>query len=151
MLTCGESRSLRRAALLMTWTAVAAGHPADHETDLPAQSLSGTAVSVLRAAWNLHRLRRLQADHRLELRTQRAIGQILGQGHGRVRFHAGAGQLAYHRNELDTAPRHTSEGIRLCRQFAYTPESQRGGPARAAGVAEDPALDLAPVVLEGVV
>ena len=31
----------------------------------------------------------------------------------------GLGEVAYQRNELDTALRHVTEGIELCRQFAY--------------------------------
>ena len=34
--------------------------------------------------------------------------------------YVGLGEVAYQRNELDTAFRHTSEGIARCRQFAYT-------------------------------
>ena len=51
-------------------------------------------VGAQQAARNLDRLRRLQADHRLELRAQRAVGQVLEQGRGRGRFHAGPGQHA---------------------------------------------------------
>ena len=32
----------------------------------------------------------------------------------------GLGEVAYQRNELDTALRHVTEGIALCRQFVYT-------------------------------
>ena len=34
--------------------------------------------------------------------------------------HVGLGEVAYQRNELDTALRHVTEGIGLCRQFVYT-------------------------------
>jgi hypothetical protein len=47
-----------------------------------------------RAARNLHRFRRLQADHRLELAAQRAVGQVLEQVSGRGRVHPGPGQHA---------------------------------------------------------
>ena len=36
------------------------------------------------------------------------------------RLQVGLGEVAYQRNELDTALRHVTEGIALCRQFAYT-------------------------------
>ena len=45
-------------------------------------------VGAQQAARNLHRFRRLQADHWLELRTQRAVGQVLEHGRGRGRRHA---------------------------------------------------------------
>jgi LuxR family transcriptional regulator, maltose regulon positive regulatory protein len=35
-------------------------------------------------------------------------------------------EVAYQRNELDTALRHVTEGITLCRQFAYTPPLATG-------------------------
>ena len=38
----------------------------------------------------------------------------------------GLGEVAYQRNELDTALRHVSEGIALCRQFVYTPPLAAG-------------------------
>ena len=38
----------------------------------------------------------------------------------------GLAEVAYQRNELDTALRHATEGIRLCRQFVYTPPLAAG-------------------------
>ena len=38
----------------------------------------------------------------------------------------GLAEVAYQRNELDTALRHVTEGIRLCRQFVYTPPLAAG-------------------------
>ena len=38
----------------------------------------------------------------------------------------GLGEVAYERNELDTALRHVTEGIALCRQFVYTPPLAAG-------------------------
>jgi hypothetical protein len=38
----------------------------------------------------------------------------------------GLAEVAYQRNELDTALRHITEGITLCRQFAYTPPLATG-------------------------
>ena len=35
--------------------------------------------------------------------------------------YVGLAEVAYQRNELDTALRHVTEGIALCRQFVYTP------------------------------
>ena len=40
--------------------------------------------------------------------------------------YVGLGEVAYQRNELDTALRHITEGIALCRQFAYTPPLATG-------------------------
>ena len=38
----------------------------------------------------------------------------------------GLAEVAYQRNELDTALRHVTEGIALCRQFVYTPPLAAG-------------------------
>ena len=40
--------------------------------------------------------------------------------------YVGLGEVAYERNELDTALRHVTEGIALCRQFVYTPPLAAG-------------------------
>jgi LuxR family transcriptional regulator, maltose regulon positive regulatory protein len=40
--------------------------------------------------------------------------------------YVGLGEVAYQRNELDTALRRISEGITLCRQFAYAPPLATG-------------------------
>jgi len=40
--------------------------------------------------------------------------------------YVGLAEAAYQRNELDTALRHVTEGIELCRQFAYTPPLAAG-------------------------
>ena len=40
--------------------------------------------------------------------------------------YVGLGEVAYQRNELDTALRSITEGIMLCRQFAYTPPLATG-------------------------
>ena len=40
--------------------------------------------------------------------------------------YVGLGEVAYQRNELDTALRHVTEGIALCRQFVYTPPLAAG-------------------------
>ncbi len=40
--------------------------------------------------------------------------------------YVGLGEVAYQRNELDTALRHITEGISLCRQFAYIPPLAAG-------------------------
>ncbi len=40
--------------------------------------------------------------------------------------HVGLAELAYERNELDTALRHVTQGIPLCRQFVYTPPLATG-------------------------
>ena len=40
--------------------------------------------------------------------------------------YVGLAEVAYQRNELETALRHVTEGIELCRQFAYTPPLAAG-------------------------
>ena len=40
--------------------------------------------------------------------------------------YVGLGEVAYQRGELDAALRHVTEGITLCRQFAYTPPLAAG-------------------------
>ena len=40
--------------------------------------------------------------------------------------YVGLGEVAYERNELDSALRHITEGIALCRQFVYTPPLAAG-------------------------
>ena len=40
--------------------------------------------------------------------------------------HVGLAEVAYQRNDLDTALRHLGEGIPLCRQFVYTPPLAAG-------------------------
>ena len=40
--------------------------------------------------------------------------------------HVGLAEVAYERNELDTALHHVTEGIPLCRQFVYTPPLAAG-------------------------
>src|SRR6266568_5040967 len=40
--------------------------------------------------------------------------------------HVGLAEVAYERNELDTALRHIAQGIPLCRQFVYTPPLATG-------------------------
>ena len=40
--------------------------------------------------------------------------------------HVGLAELAYERNEFDTALRHVTQGIPLCRQFVYTPPLAAG-------------------------
>ena len=40
--------------------------------------------------------------------------------------HVGLAEVAYQRNDLDTALRHLDEGVPLCRQFVYTPPLAAG-------------------------
>ena len=40
--------------------------------------------------------------------------------------HVGLAEIAYQRDELDSALRHATEGIALCRQFVYTPPLANG-------------------------
>ena len=40
--------------------------------------------------------------------------------------HVGLAEVAYQRNELDSALRHVTEGVPLCRQFVYTPPLAAG-------------------------
>ena len=69
---------------------------------LRARGVPGAAVPLVdaapvgaqQAARNLHQLGCLQAGDRLELRSQRPVGQVLQQRGGRGRIPAGAGQDA---------------------------------------------------------
>ena len=54
--------------------------------------VDAAAVGAQQAARDLGRLGGFQADDRLELRAQRAVGQVLEQRGGRGRVQAGAGQ-----------------------------------------------------------
>ena len=79
------------------------------------------------AAWGCHHLGQVQsAQGRLDAaaRTcQQALDAITAPARSALPTagpaYVGLGEVAYQRNELDTAFRHTSEGIALCRQFAY--------------------------------
>ena len=51
-------------------------------------------IGAQQAARNLRQLGRLQADDRLELRSQCPVGQVFQQCRGRGRVQAGAGQDA---------------------------------------------------------
>jgi len=42
------------------------------------------------------------------------------------RHNVGLAEMAYQPNELDTALRHVTEDIALCREFAYTPPLAAG-------------------------
>jgi hypothetical protein len=53
--------------------------------DAAVPPIDAAPVGAQQAARRLGRLRRLQAEHRLELPAQRAIGQALDQGPGRGR------------------------------------------------------------------
>ena len=79
------------------------------------------------AAWGCHHLGQVQrAQGRLDAaaRTcQQALDAITAPARSALPTagpaYVGLGEVAYQRNELDTAFRHASEGIALCRQFAY--------------------------------
>ena len=78
------------------------------------------------AAWGCYHLGQVQrAQGRLDAaaRTcQQALDAITAPARSSLPTagpaHVGLGEVAYQRNELDTAFRHASEGITLCRQFA---------------------------------
>ena len=79
------------------------------------------------AAWGCHHLGQVQcAQGRLDV-AARTCQQALGATTAPARSplptagpaYVGLGEVAYQRNELDTAFRHASRGIALCRQFAY--------------------------------
>ena len=81
------------------------------------------------AAWGGYELSQVQcAQGRLDaaVRTCRQALESTAQS-GRPLLptagpaYVGLGEVAYQRNELDTALRHVTEGIVLCRQFVYTP------------------------------
>ena len=86
------------------------------------------------AAWGCHHLGQVQrAQGRLDAaaRTgQQALDAITAPARSALPTagpgYVGLGEVAYQRNELDTAFRHASEGIALCRQFAYLPPLAAG-------------------------
>ena len=85
-------------------------------------------------AWGCHHLGQVQqAQGRLDAAAgtyQQAL-EIYGPRGRPVPSAAGVGyvglaEMAYQRNELDTAQRHVAEGIPLCRQFVSTPPLAAG-------------------------
>ena len=86
------------------------------------------------AAWGCHHLGQVQrAQGRLDAaaRTcQQALDAMTAPARSPLPTagpaYVGLGEVAYQRNELDTAFRHASEGIALCRQFAYLPPLAAG-------------------------
>ncbi len=79
-------------------------------------------------AWGCHHLGQVQrAQARLDAAVntyQQALDAIAAPARPPLPTagpaYVGLGEVAYQRNELDMAFRHTSEGIARCRQFAYT-------------------------------
>ena len=79
-------------------------------------------------AWGCYQLGQVQrAQGRLDaaVRTcQQALEATAGPGPTPLPAagpaYVGLGEVAYQRNELDTALRHVTEGIALCRRFVYT-------------------------------
>jgi len=86
------------------------------------------------AAWGCHHLGQVQrAQGRLDAaaRTcQQALDAITAPARSPLPTagpaYVGLGEVDYQRNELDAAFRHASEGIALCRQFAYLPPLAAG-------------------------
>jgi len=86
------------------------------------------------AAWGCYHLGQVQrAQGRLDAAVQtyrQALETAVPSGRPPAPTagpaYVGLAEVAYQRNELDTALRHASEGIRLCRQFAYTPPLAAG-------------------------
>ena len=82
------------------------------------------------AAWGCHHLGQVQrAQGRLDAAVQtyrQALETAVPSAPTAGPAYVGLAEVAYQRNELDTALRHASEGIRLCRQFAYTPPLAAG-------------------------
>ena len=85
-------------------------------------------------AWRCYELGQVQrAQGRLDsaVRTCQQALEITAP-HGRSPLPAagpayvGLAEVAYERNEVDTALRHVTEGIALCRQFVYTPPLAAG-------------------------
>jgi LuxR family maltose regulon positive regulatory protein len=92
-------------------------------------SIAGCADQPAIMAWGRHVLGQIQrAQGRLD-QAARTYQQALEATapHGRPPppaagpAYVGLGEVAYQRNELDTALRHVTQGIALCRQFAYPP------------------------------
>jgi LuxR family maltose regulon positive regulatory protein len=94
----------------------------------------GAAGQHIEMAWSGYSLVQIQraqgrADaaagtcrHMLEITARPGRPPLPAAGPGYV----GLAEIAYQRNELDTALRHVTEGIELCRQLAYTPPLAAG-------------------------
>ncbi len=86
------------------------------------------------AAWGCHHLgqvQRAQGSLDAAARTcQQALDAITAPARSPLPTagpaYVGLGEVAYQRNELDTALRHVTEGIALCRRFAYLPPLAAG-------------------------
>ena len=84
-------------------------------------------------AWGWYELVLIQlARGRLDaaaLTCEQALGSLVRSGRPTPAAgpsYAGLADIAYQRDELDVALRHATEGIALCRQFAYTPPLASG-------------------------
>jgi LuxR family maltose regulon positive regulatory protein len=91
----------------------------------------GQHIEIAWSGYSLVQIQRAQGRLDAAARTCRHLLEITA-GPGRLsRPAAGPGyvglaEMAYQRNELDTALRHVTEGIALCRQLAYTPPLAAG-------------------------
>jgi LuxR family maltose regulon positive regulatory protein len=92
---------------------------------------AGLHTTTAWSGYSLIRIQRAQGrpdaaartcQHMLEITAAPGRPPLPAAGPGYV----GLAEVAYQRNELDTALRHVTEGIELCRQFAYTPPLAAG-------------------------
>jgi len=111
------------------------GHLASAERAF-ASSITGfrAADQHTTTAWSgysLIQIQRAQGRTEAAARTCRQMLEMTA-GPGRTPLPAagpgyvGLAEMAYQRDELDTALRHVTEGVELCRQFAYTPPLAAG-------------------------
>ena len=106
-----------RARFRVQHRRVARGRPAHHRPH--GAAISSPRSSAPRAAWT----RPSGPAGRPWRSPRRPAGQPCRP---QARRYVGLAEVAYQRNELDTALRHVTEGIALCRQFVYTPPLAAG-------------------------
>jgi LuxR family transcriptional regulator, maltose regulon positive regulatory protein len=78
---------------------------------------------AMRACYDLGEVQRAQGNLDAALATYRQALDILGEGSETAHAgmaHVGLAQILYERNELTAALDHATQGIKLCRQLAFT-------------------------------
>ena len=92
---------------------------------------AGQHITTAWSGYSLAQIQRAQGRLDAAARTCRHMLEITAGPGGPPPPAAGPGyvglaEVAYQRNELDAALQHATEGIELCRQFAYTPPLAMG-------------------------
>ena len=133
----GEKESLP-ASIAQGFLAVAEwlrGHlPAAEHAFVSSIAGFRAAGQHITTAWSGYSLVQIQrAQGRLDAAAhtcQQMLEMIAGPGRSPLPAagpgYVGLAEIVYQRDELDTALRHVTEGIGLCRQFAYTPPLAAG-------------------------